>query len=163
MLQRQCPATFQVGLVEAGQCQPRTGRLEERIEKIGVAIDRRIARLELDSHAVGANGKRDGGDHDMAIDLRKFGRQPVDFHQFHAILARLEVDNERRGIVAEIEAEGHRPLQGIGKRCGDGKRQIVLQAAHQPGPLANCATAGCRIRHLALPTGLATAMTAEIK
>ena len=53
-LEAEGPARLQVGLIEAGERQVRPRRHEERVEELGVAVERGVAGDELDEDFVPA-------------------------------------------------------------------------------------------------------------
>jgi hypothetical protein len=120
MLERDGPATFQVGLIEAGQGLTRTRGHEQRVEQIGAAVQRRLAGAKAHLHDVLARLQVARRDDEVTVDrFDRDGRAVGDDRDVGRVL-RCEVDHQRTGGILQTEAQhvgaGHRSVERIGDR-----------------------------------------------
>ncbi len=102
----QRPPRLQIRLIEAGEGFVRPCRDENRVEEIGVAVERRVAGLEFDGDPVGTGVKRRGGQDDMAVDLTRIDRCAVTLNPQHSSgPIGIEVEAERRPGLAQRERD----------------------------------------------------------
>ena len=93
--QRQRPPRLEVRLIEHRQRQVRACRDEQRVEEVGVAVERRVAGREGHVDRVPPGLQRGGGDDDVAVDpfegrVLAVGRDALD-----VLAAGREVDDQR--------------------------------------------------------------------
>jgi hypothetical protein len=124
---------LQVGLVETGKHAACIGWHEERIEIVGIAVERLVA--------TGAMRERDGvrsrlqqlaRNEDML--LQAFGLTGLSVHLAFACQSALEV---YRQVAGSLPAEGERFVYGDGFacRCGNLEVQLVTNITDVAGPL----------------------------
>jgi hypothetical protein len=148
-VERQRPSRFEIRLIEAGEREVRAGGHEDRVEKIIGAIERHVARVEVERDAViaGAQGSRR---HDQ-----------VPVHLPHVRPHAVHVDAAKQAGPIRAEVDGDR-CQRVGERKGDHRaadhrllfrernreRQIVTEIGEPPHPRARerLADAGFRVR-----------------
>ena len=133
-VQAEGPARLQVGLIEAGERQVRPRRNEERVEELGLSIERRVSGDEVDGDLVAAGLEMLRRNHEMVGDDRRHDRLRVDAHAAHA-LVRHEVQRERTSSILQDERDRHPSVDRSTLFGGDGEVQVVTQVADAVGPL----------------------------
>ena len=127
------PAGLEVGLVEHREHQVRARRHEQRVEEIGVAIERGVAGGELDADLGGAGRQGSGRDHDVVLRKGHGHRRAVHGHALDIRRAGREVEHQRLRRVAEREACRHRPGNRRLLLARDVQRQGVAQVLDDLG------------------------------
>ena len=129
----ECPAGLQIRLIEHrdGQVGPR--RHEQRVEEVGIAVERGVAGRELDLHL--GDARRQGRRRQHDVVLRKCRRhcRAVDGHACDVGRARGEVEYQRLGGVAQGEPRRHHPGDRRLLVPRDVQRQLVAQVGDDRG------------------------------
>ncbi len=136
-VERQRPARLQIRLIEAGERLVRARRHEDRVEKIVVAIERRVAGVEFDRHRVLGRAERRLGYDQMPVHLTHLGLRPVDLDLLQETRTiRREVEDERRRRVAQREAHDLTSRDRVTAGRRNRERQVVAQIQDPRRPLA---------------------------
>ena len=133
-VQAEGPARLQVGLIEAGERQVRPRGNEERVEELGLSIERRVAGDEVDGDLVAAVLQMLRRNHEMIGDDRRRDRLRADAHAAHA-LVRHEVQRERTRGILQDERDRHSSVDLSTLFGGDREVQVVTQVADAAGAL----------------------------
>src|SRR5687768_529210 len=97
MLERDRPAPFHVRLIEHREGEPRACRYEQRVKKIGAAVQRRVPRSESDANRIRARYERRRGNDDVSVDVVDSGRRAVGIDRLYVVAARLKIQYQRSG------------------------------------------------------------------
>ena len=142
----QRPFALEIRLVDAGKHQMCTGRHEDRVEEIRVAVQRRVSRREREGQPILANRQRLTRNDDVPVDLSDGNCRCVvlDASQ-QARAIRCEIECQRCVPVGEIERDGQCTEDRLLLGRRDHKRQIVPHVRDPGGPLAREHFADARV------------------
>ncbi len=125
----------------------RTRRYEDRVEEIVAAVERSVARVEVERHAVVAGPQGNYRDDDVPVHLPY-----LDLRIVHLDAAEqpgaigLKVDDQGGRRVAQGEGDDRSPDERLLTGCRYGKRQLVAQVGDAPHPLLRQGLADARFR-----------------
>ena len=140
-VERQRPARLEVRLVEAGKRLVRPRRHEDRVEKVVVAVERRVARLEVERQDVSALVQGAGRHDEVLVDFLDRDQAAVGSGRVKGARAVwVEVERQRRGCVGEREASRARPVidwwRSAGTTNDSAYRRSEMRAARSRASLS---------------------------
>ena len=131
----------------------RPRRHEDRVKEIVPAIERHVARIEVERHAIIAGPERGCGHDDVAVHLPHLDSRIVDLDASERTSTiGTEVDHERRRHIGEREGDHGSARQRLLTGGRDHERHVVAEIGDAPDPLARkrLADAGVGVRLHAL-------------
>ena len=109
------------------QRQRRARGDEERIQQVVVAVQRGVARDELQLDDVAAGGERSARDHDVAVGDDGRHVALVGAHGADAIRGLREIERHRTVRVPERKANRHAAAHGLVPAGGNPELRVVLE------------------------------------